>query len=275
MVGIMTQGGPLNEELLRSILTEWLPQFFSWSDVDADDFWNAAARFERNLWVEVIQPNWTNFAPFFDLILELFCGNCLAPNGEFAGVSLEVVLGMVKHLYSRLRDDEKSLVFVQLFKIADALASLPAAKGRVFLIGINGLHHEFRTESRFLEVLDRVNQICADQHLSDMSALNRSVILHGLLRLPEVSHSDVSNCLKETLEQFLATDFVLETRGDDASAWNECMVVSLKLLNRMSPELFEACFTMCCEPLIRLIKALNADIREQIAEAMKRKLLGS
>jgi hypothetical protein len=267
---IVTQGEALSDDILGSVLKEWIPLFF---DGDSEDFWTSAAGFERKLWLVMLKPSWSRMSRFFGVILELFSVNARAKSAAFAKVSIEVMLEFLRFVYEGLGESEKEAACGQLLRMADGIGEIPMQNGRAFLTGVDLLHQQCPTEKTFITVLTRSNSICAENRMNVLWALNRSMLLAALLRGSEELRDDIADCMRETFAVFLTSEFMSEIKSEDAIAWNECIVASLRILNKMATDLFLACFERCCEQIIMMIKALNADVRDQITETMKRKLM--
>jgi hypothetical protein len=170
--------------------------------------------------------------------------------------------------YREFENDKLAALFSGLMAIAVELATFSVTNGRLFLAQLFVLQKQSQNETRFLDVLEAADQACSGAAFLVLWAETRMMMMQVLLTFDLTER--IAECLQATISVFLATNF---QSGQDEGAWNDAVILQLKLLNDMPKKLFDVCFETACDGLLELVAARSATLRAQLNVAMQRKLL--
>jgi hypothetical protein len=268
MCQITVDSDVLSDEIIEKALIGSIPQFFAASFTTPKEFFVAASEFELVLFPRLIEPRWSHFGRFFKEICAVLVANILAPDAEFVKTSLDTFFALVTPRYRKFEDDKLEALFGVLMAVAAKLAMFSVPNGRLFLAQFFILQKQSQNESRFLQVLDAADRACSDAGFLVLWAETRMTMIQILLTFDLTEK--IAGCLQTTISVFLATNF---QTGQDEAAWNDAVILQLKLLNDMPKKLFDVCFETACDGLLELVAARSAALRAQLNVAMQRRLM--
>jgi hypothetical protein len=268
MCQITVESDVLTDEIIEKALIGSIPEFFAVSSTTTKEFFVAAGEFELLLFQRLIEPKWSHFGGFFKEICDVLVANILAPNAEFVKTSLDTFFALVTPRYREFEDDKLESLFSGLMAIAAKLATFSVTNGRLFLAQLFVLQKQSQNETRFLDVLDAADGACSDAAFLVLRAEIRMTMMQ-VLRTFDLTER-IAECLQTTISVFFVTNF---RTGREKGAWNDAVILQLKILNDMPKNLFDVCFETACGELLELVAARSAALRTQLNVAMQRRLL--
>ncbi|KAK8887340.1 hypothetical protein M9Y10_038379 [Tritrichomonas musculus] len=263
----------LPTNLLKSAIEEALPQYFEATEFHPHDeqFFSSGIVFLKRVFDEVFDGDWdSKFKPDFQSSIFDCLKNCsLSINKDLSKSALNLIEAKFKVV-------DIDVTINCLSKIGEKIDLMTIPNARLFLSIVETFNEQSSPdENRFIDVIKKTVEVCKNKQLFVIWAQCRSTLLKTLQKFASKDEvrPEIAQTLSDTLQCYVENDFLKKDENEQSLAWNQAVVVSLNMLNKMEDNLFNMCFDKSSDSLLKIILAYSSEVRKQISLAMQRRLL--